>query len=243
MKRAALLLLAACGRVGFAPELTSDAAVADATVARPELVQVRTADDANVNASTVNLAPTRAGGLIVIATLSHNIGSTSEVVAGITDDAQNSYVFAGARASWNGDDGVVEIWYAPNARPGASIVRIASTGLTTRVAWALELMNMEPTAPLVAVGQLDDQASTGSTPAAPVVGAPGGAVVVSLVMVNGTVTQVAAGNPFSLLPVINGDAAAYAIVDAPGSYGAVLEAPGSGNYGAVTAAFRGLAPE
>ncbi len=239
MWRVALLLFAGCGRLGFAPEASPDA-----SGARPELVQVRTTRDLDVNGTTVNLAPTRAGGLIAIATLSQNIGGTAESVVSIVDDAQNNYVFAGARALWNGDDGAVEVWYAASARPGARVVRIFSTGNTSRVAWALELANMKGTAPLEGVGKIDDQPSTGEGMlAAPMVGVSGVAVVISLVMVNGNVTQVGADNPFALLPVINGDAAAYAIVDAPGSYGAIFDAPGSGNYAAVTAAFRGLAAD
>ncbi len=215
----------------------------DGAGTRPELVQVSTGSALSTSDATVGLAPTRAGGLIVIATLNFNIGATAETVASITDDVQNDYVSAGARARWNGDEGAVEIWYAAGSRPGATSVTIASAGVTSRVAWALELANMEQVVPLEAVGQIDDVPPVGGMPAAPVVAVTGPAVVVSLIMVNGNVTEVVAGNPFSLLPAINGDGAAYAIVDAPGSYGAHLNAPGSGNYAAVTAAFRGYATD
>lgn len=247
MIRAALpLLLAACGRLEFDPQASADATTgetdaSDAFVARPELVQTMTANNTGAASLMVNLAPTRAGGLIVIATLCYNISATAEPVLSIADDVQNNYVSAGALAPWNGDDGAVEIWYAAGARPGASSVTISSTGVTSRVVWALELANIAPMAPLESAMQLEDPG--GSMPAAPVVGASGRAAVVSLFMVNGTITQIAAGNPFVLLPVLNGDAAAYAVVDAPGAYGAVVDAPGSGSYSAVTAAFRGLAAQ
>lgn len=245
MPRAVLLVLvlAACGRLGFDPQASADAAVgetdaSDAAVARPEVVQVRTANNADGTAITVNLDPTRAGGLIVIATLCFNIGATFQPVLSVVDDVQNTYVSSGALARWNGDDGAVELWYAANARPGASLVRVASTGTTSRVAWALELANIAPTSPLESAVALEHLGQ--AMPFAPDVSASGSAAVVSLIMINGTITQVAAGNPFVLLPVINGDAAAYAIVDAPGTYGAVVDAPGSSSYAAITAAFRGL---
>ena len=189
--------------------------------------------------ATLGLEATRPAALIVVATLNFNIPGVAEPIVSISDDVGNLYASADAAGTWSGQQGKVEIWFATETDAGARAVTVTSAAPTTRSVWVLEFANMAPVDAIDAAAGVSDL-STGGQPAAPVV-TPGRApaVVVSVILLTGMVTQVAAGSPFVPLPLLNGDAAAYQIVDAPGTYGAVWDAPGSDNYSSSTAAFLG----
>jgi hypothetical protein len=248
VKSSLLVILAGCGRLAF-DEPNADAAKADAPsidatgdapTARPFLVQEAIKSGTNGTSLVVGLdMPVSPGSMLVVATLNFNIGGTAAATTGVADGAGNSFTSANARATWTGTEGQVEIWYLPSAGAGVTVVTIDSAALTSRSAWVLELGNMKADQPLDVVNVVSD-GTTNGMPLAPTVSpsrAP--AVIVSAILLSGAVTQVTSGNGFVPLPSINGDAAAYAIVDAPGTYGAVWDAPGSDNYGSSTAAFLG----
>ena len=243
-----MVILAGCGRLAF-DEPSADAAKADAAildalvdgpVPRPFLVQAVTASGTNSAVLLVGLnLPVTAGSMLVVTTLNFNVGGVAASTIDVSDDAGDVFTSTNARAMWTGDDGQVEIWYQPGAGGGATTVSIASSGLTSRSAWLLELANMEPVQPLDAVTVTNDGITNGA-PIAPTVNPTRPpAVIISAILLSGAVTQVTSGNGFVPLPLINGDAAAYAIVDTPGMYDAAWDAPGSDNFGSSTAAFLG----
>lgn len=245
MTRAALLFLAACGRIGFEPQASIDSSLdgelaTDAFVARPELVQARGLRLGGPSTMAIGLAPTRAGSLLVVGTLNFNINAIAEPTVSITDDAGNTYVSANCRALWTGDDGAVEIWYASNARAGATTVTINSAGPTSRSTWVLEFANMDPSAPVDDVGTFNDAPGGGTVAGPSVSPSRPFAVIVSVILISGVVTQVSPGDEFINLEIINGDAAAYVITDRLGTYAASWDAPGSDNNSSSTAAFLGL---
>ncbi len=74
-------------------------------------------------------------------------------------------------------------------------------------------------------------------PAAPTIAVAAGSLVVSAADVVGSSVTIDAGNPFTALPVLAGDDAAYDIAPVAGSYGAAWLAQGTSQWCASTAAF------
>ncbi len=245
------MILAGCGRIAFdgspgvdggpgddAP--TIDAAADSSLVRRPAMFQDANGSSAAGTTLTIPwAAPVTDGSTIVVATLNFNAGAVAASTIGVRDDAGQVYVSANARATWTGTAGQVEIWYLPRSGPGPTKVSIDSSDATSRSAWLLEVANLDPDVPLDAVGVINNAATNGAPPAPMVIPTRSPALIVSVILITGAVTQIAAGNDFIALGSLNGDAAAYAIVDAAGTYGAVWDAPGSDNYGSSTAAFLG----
>jgi hypothetical protein len=240
VRSAAWLLFAACGRIGFdgvaddaAPEPdTGDAAA----VVLPEIKNVQTGMDGPADVTMFGIPSTREGSLLILATVSFEIGGTGALVSSISSDVGDSFVSVGQVANWTGDDGRTEIWYAPDGKGGATQLTIQSEAVTQRELWFLEVANMDPV-PLDAAMAISDH------PSDPMPGAPAitptrrPALVVSIMQISGFLTEDGIASPFIALPVVNGDDAAYAIVTEPGAFGARWTAPGTDNYAAITAAF------
>jgi hypothetical protein len=212
--RAALLAIAACGRIGF------DAGLA--VVQTSEMLLT-------TNASTVTFAPTRAGDTLVVAT--SNIDTTT-LLSGIADDANDAFVSANTPFTLAGMV-AGEIWYVPSCAAGATTLTIQDSAVIRREIWLLELANSHV---------LDQGATTsdGAVSAGAPVVAPQvtpsrvPAVIVSIINVD-TVSGVSAD--FVALPELNRDDVAYAIVTAPGSYGPLWSTQAGNVYGAATVAF------
>ncbi len=238
MRWVALLLVAACGRADFDPR-TDDAssgdgtALVDAVFATPHIVQTQD-DDTGTASVVVPISPTNAGDLLVVGTGSWGSGMP---VVGVTDDQNNNYVSANARAT--STSGSSEVWYVISSIAGATSVTVTFAGATNPEAWFFELGGMDPTNPLDIFETVND--GTVSDPiAGPVVTTrTPHSFVISIELAPDSVGAVQ--SPFVELEIQDGDNAAYMITTAIGSYGAVWQDSNSGAFNSTTAAFKAAA--
>lgn len=221
-------LLAACGRIGFAPCLGCTSSDAPGPIA---IVQT----GATLSGPPITLAPTRDGSMIVVGAV---IDGT--VIASITDDAGNAYRSANVTSEPGaGCTRTLELWYTANARP-ATTITVAEVGTgPIPGAWAVEVAGASATP--VAGMQTSAQVTT-NVIAVPAITAPAGTVVFSTVIVcNNELVGVHFGTTFMGLPVAAGAGdIAYAIANADAMYGASWDLLGTGNtgWGGATVAFQ-----
>jgi hypothetical protein len=220
--RGLVLALCGCGRIDF-----------DSASAPPALVQSGAVDMLDVVVASLTIAPTGSGDLLVVATGDF---STKQPITAMTDDAGNTYVSANALAT-NAMD-MVEIWYAANSVPGATTLTVTSATASKRQVWFLELSNMDRDAPLDVVATAGAPPPS-ATPEAPLVTpTTGRSVIVSVANALDDVKTVDPESPFVAMPIFDGNDAAYYLTPSHGSFGAVWDAGGLGDYCASTAAFK-----
>jgi hypothetical protein len=206
------LVLAACGRMGFDP--IGDVSVDAAGATAPAMVQTSSGHSANGQAITATLAPTGADRVVVIAAVVYD-GASS--ITSIDDDAGTTYVTASARATAGGD--ATEIWYAPQPHAAATRVTVHLSDAVGGATWVAELAGVDPAMPTPAITSNEMSDTTIVAPAM-ITTLPDELVFSVAADSLGDITGLHAGNDFTALPVIAGDAAAYRIAIAPGSYAA-----------------------
>ena len=220
-----VLLLGACGRVGF-----DETAIADAP-AGLQVVQTA-AMLATAGDISVPLAPTRAGSLIIVT--SGNFGPPS-TIASISDDVGNVYVTANALSIATGLD-VDEIWYASAAKAGATTVTVHSAAASKREVWLLEVLGASA-APLEIVGVANNAAASTTPSSSPVTPTVVPALIVAVGDFDTGVSGLHAPSAFTALQILAGNDTAYQLVEAPGTYIAVWDDPSLGTYCTSAAAF------
>ncbi|MGZ3792763.1 MAG: hypothetical protein ACXVCP_10460 [Bdellovibrio sp.] len=206
-----------------------------------KIVQTVSPDEALGNyIYTFAIPPTSAGNLLVIPIV---YGYNTNSVVSISDNASggsNSYVTANARASYGGAwAGSTEIWYAKNIKAGATSITVTLNGSASADMWVLEVSGMSTTAPLDSAAVTNDAVLSGNTTAGSslTVSNPG-ELVVSVIVLDTSVTGIHSGNGFTALGITNGNNAAYRFSPSAGSYGAVWDTSVSGHYCSSTAAFK-----
>jgi hypothetical protein len=212
------LLLAACGRIGF--DTTAVTGV-------PAVVQSQSVLIIPPMTPVVGLSPTLAGDVIAVAT--SNIDASDQPLVSISDNIGDTFQSAHCNYIFATTTG--EIWYAVT-RGDALQISIVDSSPVRREIWVLEIAHADeliamtsvsnasaspvspidagPTAPVDASGDL-----IASAPTVTVTPTRVPAIVFSLF--NTGEEQALEGN-FTALPVLNGDDAAWLVVEAPGSY-------------------------
>jgi hypothetical protein len=211
-----------------APDVAADGA----SLANPVVVQ-QASGSAAFDTAVITVSPTGAGHLLVIGAT----GSLdSQSVASVTDDAGASYVATG-RANVNG--GSAEIWFAPASNAGATQITVKFSNTSGGSVWMLEVAGSNPKTVIVAV---HSNMPAGSLIAAPPVTTKGPNTLVFSVLeaTGGTLAGLHTGNPFLMMPVMNGDSSAYAIAPTPGPYAAQWDNTGGTGACALSAAFSAL---
>jgi hypothetical protein len=231
--RVVALWLAGCGRLGFQTvQPVADSAVVDTPP--PAVVQTSSNQTSGSATITLSIAPTLAGDLIVVATGGWAPGSP---VTSITDNAGNSYVSTNAMSNLSNlpNKDIVEIWYATNARAGATSVVVTASVSSNREAWLLEASGVSA-ADVVATL---DNASAARHPAAPPISPT---VTPSLIVAVGdfaaAINGLLAGSSFTQLPIHDDNDATWLIVENTGSYSAVWDAQSTATYCVSVAAFK-----
>lgn len=183
-----------------------------------QLVRVTECGPGAFPGTTCNIPATGSGNLIVVAWASSGVAGTT--IAGISDNAGNVYSQApGARAGNSATDEVLDIWYAKNSKPGATVLTLTpnSTGrYGAAVIW--EFSNVDTTAPLSQVAVLNDQSSSTSPWGPSITTSTSGELLVSAMVGSGTVTGIFSGNTFKNDSLLMGDGWAHLIASAPGTY-------------------------
>jgi hypothetical protein len=169
------------------PSVLVDAA-GDADPARRwTLVQTR----ASMDQRRVTLSATGAGHLIVVAVETNATPATA-----VTDDAGNTYVpIEGSRAADPSEGLGIELWYAAGASAGAKTISAIADTIYAMVAW--EVSGIRAASPLDAVTKLDDQPATTSPAGASIATSAAGDFIVSVTIVENTVSGLASGSAFT----------------------------------------------
>jgi hypothetical protein len=132
----------------------------------------------------------------------------SGVITGLTDDsACNTYIPIAPAASSDVNQSALQLFYAKNTCPGARKIDIITTSSVGAVAW--EVSGIRTDDPFDTALGLSNQLST-PTPAGPrIITSTAGEFVVSVAIVESTITGIVAGNEFTNDHIVNGDAWAH----------------------------------
>lgn len=206
--------------------------------AQISLVHVTSCGPGAFPATVCTIPSTGSGNLIVVAWASNN-GGGATTIAGITDSAANAYSEApAARAVDSAANTMIDLWYAKNSNSGATTLTIAPNPAgTSGTAVIWEFAGVSTGTALDQVAILNSQAATSAPSGAPVTTTAAAEVLISAANVQGTVTGMASGNPFTSDSTANGDGWAHLLTSSTGTYAAAWTNGGSGTYASSTASF------
>ncbi|MFT3694808.1 MAG: hypothetical protein QM831_16790 [Kofleriaceae bacterium] len=231
MRVAAVVLLAACGRIGFDDQAAIDAAPPDP----PALVQQGSASDQNGNALAVTgLSPVREGDLLVAAVVAFGDSTTTSV----RDDVGDTFVSSGANATSASISGTTSIYYATTIG-GATTLDVRFDKAEGGEVWLLDFSGVDT---LGSVNATNAMSANDMYLGPAITTTVANEVVVTHVQIDtNAITDVSA--PFVMLPTLFGDDAAYAITTTVGSYAATwTTVGGNGNGEASITSFRPTSP-
>lgn len=232
--------IASCGRVGFDrvpgfADARGDAPAGDAAGGRrtPVVVQAQGLRvTAAGGAAVLPITATAAHDLLVLVTADI---TSQRAVPAVIDDALDTFTSGGKVATRT--NSTLEVWYVPDSRAGATQVALQDPSTDQHEMWLLELADADLTAPLEDLEVVDGGQSGATADAPPVTATAAPAMLVAAVLVSKNITGVTP--PFTSLPRLAGDEAAYTTVAGPGTYTAQFQNQQAGEYCAIAAAFRG----
>ncbi len=208
--------------------------------AQVSLVHVTSCGPGPFPATTCTIPSTGGGNLIVVAWSSN--GGTTPVIAGLADNAQNTYVEAGNARAVDSSNDMVDIWFAKNSAAGATTLTITpnpSGNQGAAVIW--EFTNADTSSPWDQTSVLNSQPATTSPTSAPVTTSAAGDVIVSVVVPGGTkIYGIAPGNVFTNDFLFFGNGWAHLAASGAGTYNAQWTTD-LGTYASSTVAFRAAA--
>lgn len=183
-------------------------------------------------------SPTGAGNLIVVAAQSSKMSTVND----ITDDVGNDYVVVPNSHSEHGMgfNSQVDIWYAQNSIPGATLLFMNLAG-DPRAFMAWEVSGMVTTgSPVDVANALTDEPSSVTPLGAPVTTTVDGAFIVSVALFTNNSPGISSGNEFTTASTLRGNG--WAHITSPtapaGLHQAQWDQPLGGGYGTSTAAFK-----
>jgi len=207
--------------------------------AQISLVNVTSCGPGAFPGTTCTIPATGGGHLLVVGWQIAGSATTSTTISGISDNAGNPYVEAGAARAIDSAAGtLVDIWYAKNIVAGATAVTITPSVSVARagvVIW--EFSGASLTAPLDAVAVLNSQAATTTPSGASVTTSAANDVIVSIAEVANSVSGISSGNSFVSDSSIMSNGWAHLIASSAGAYSAQWNQSSSGTYASSTAAF------
>jgi len=219
----------------------SDAGLVDAAEAGPAsgfaFVQSASAQLTAVT-TPIGVSATQAGNLIVIAVAKET--NVTTVVSSIADNApggSNTYVSANQRSFHTGCVTSLEIWYATNARPGATSIAVTMGSSEEIEAWALEFSHTGDAVVFEGGKGVSDQPAGTIITAPAVTSAASKPLVISGAMTCGAITGLRVPTSFQPLPILRGENVAYLLAAQPGTYGAVWNS-GNDPWNSSTVIFR-----
>lgn len=207
--RALLILLSACGRLGFEERAIDDVLV-DSTPPDPPVFVAMSGASADAATMTlqVPLPPTTPGNLLVVSFTIH----TDAAVTSITDDGGNTYESAGVRASMTNTSS--EIWRSDHAA-SATNLDVTMSGDGTFNVYTLELANVSGPPAKRSSACLEYPPTFVE---APITTTVPDELIVTVTMFAAPVFVSAMNPPFVGLPPLSGNATGYLIARDPGTY-------------------------
>jgi hypothetical protein len=220
------------GSGGGSDASPTDSMAGDGTLVVPwTLVQTRASGN---NDNDVTTTASGAGNIIIAAIET----TANNAVTTVTDNAGNTYVpVAGSRSKNTVAAFGVELWYANNVAAGAT--QVTATGVTIYGIAIWEVAGIDSTSPLGNVVKIDDQGGSMTPSGAPITTTTTGEFVISIVIVENTVSSIVAGsftNDHSIFQ--NGWAHLTSNTAPPNTYTAQWNQPSGGTSCASSVAFR-----
>jgi hypothetical protein len=222
-----IVLVAACGRVGF-DERTATVDAADAAP-RPSPTFVANAGataEANATTLRVNVPTTTIGNLLVVTFTIH----TDAAVTSIVDDGGNTYISTSARASMAGTSS--EVWYADQRAP-ATTVDIVMDKAGSFNAYTLELAGVRG---LPAKKSSACLLYPPTFVTSPITTTVPDELIVTVTMFAFPLFVSAMRPPFVGLPPQSGNATGYLIAREPGTYESTFDIESGEGMSAMTCA-------
>jgi hypothetical protein len=188
--------------------------------------------------TTCTIPSTGSGNLLVIGWAAHG-GEGAATIASVTDNAGNTYSECpGSRAVDANANDMGDVWYAENSIAGATAVTITpnpSSATGTAVIW--EYSGVAAYSPLDQTGVLNSQPATTTPSGAPLTTAVSNELIISIGWVQGAVSSILSGNPFTNDSTATEDGWAHYIASTPGTYSAQWNS-NLGTYGSSSVSFR-----
>jgi hypothetical protein len=182
----------------------------------------------------IQARPTPADLVIVLITCA-DVTATITTITDNTSGGSNPYVSANLRSAV-GTCQANEIWYARDAKAGATSVTVTASKSTRLDLWVLEVSGASTTLGVdVGAVAMGPQATTITAPPVTPSGVP--AFIAAAVASCGNIGGIVGGNPFTALMPEHGNGAAYYVAKAPGTYGPVYMNSNDA-WNASVAAFR-----
>jgi hypothetical protein len=185
--------------------------------------------------SIITIAPSQARSLIIV------MLSTSETINSIVDNAPDGssiYVQVPNAVATNAGAGLTcDIWYTANSHQKATAITVTLGGNTPNVLWIFEVQIMNSSSPLQEVGIVNDGAATTTIVGASVITSNALDFIANVTLVNDTITNITAGNNFTIGDIEQGHASAYLITSQKGTYNPAFDAFLS-DFCSSTASFR-----
>jgi hypothetical protein len=186
--------------------------------------------------TSCSIPSTGPGNLLVVGWASFGQeGSTT--ITSITDNVGNTYFeCSGSRAVDTNVNDMGDVWYAPNSVSGATVVTITPSSGATGTAVIWEYSGIEAFSPLDQTAVLNSQTAT-TTPSGAPITTGANELIISIGWVQGGVTGIVSGNPFTNDSTAAGDGWAHYISSSAGTYNAQWTSS-YGTYGSSTVSFK-----
>jgi len=156
----------------------------------------------------------------------------------MTDNAGNVYSGGGVARSVLSTNDMVDIWYAPNSKAGATTLTITPNPSGTKGAALIwEFSGADTVSPLDQTAVLSSQNATATPTGAAVKTAVPEEVIVSVVVPGGSISGLYSGNAFTGDSLFFGTGWAHLIAQSLGTYSARWNTS-SGSYASSTASFK-----
>ncbi|HXP84833.1 MAG TPA: fibronectin type III domain-containing protein [Bryobacteraceae bacterium] len=186
--------------------------------------------------TTCTIPATGGGNLLVVG---WQLDLASSSIAGITDNAGNTYAEAGPAQASATSAGAIGIWYAKNVAAGTTTLTVTPSASVTNAGLVIwEFSGADTSAPLDQTAVLSNQAASATPAAAAVSTTSANEAVVSIVTVNNAVTGIATGNNFTNDSTIKANGWAHLITSSAGTYYAQWNQNTAGIYASCTVSFK-----
>ena len=167
---------------------------------------------------SLTIAPSNARSLIVVMIINSSGNTVSSVVDNSPGGSSLYVQVPNARSVSTVNGEACDIWYTANSHQKATSITIALSASGTNDIFIFEVQNMNSSSPFQEIGVVNDGVATTKIVGASVTTSNALDFIASVVNVSGGVSNITAGNAFTLGDIANGNASAYLITKQKGTY-------------------------